>query len=149
MFARLLKRAEDKGKFYQNLLCVAGPIAVIYIVLTCIFGSHFLSRNGWYFATSIPESMGLLSIDLSLMAAFHFLLEKTDAARFTVFFDMGRNLTKIYIIHWCILGFVDSIFCYLLEIVFPYWFMYMFGILLVVLSSWIAGKWKRRLATQG
>ena len=149
LFARLLEKSEDQDTFYRRLLCVAGPIAAVYIILTCIFGSHFLSKNGWYYAASFPESVGLLSIDFSLMAAFHFLINKADAPRLTVFFGMGRNLTKIYIIHWCILGFVDSIFCYLLEIVFPYWFMYLFGIVLVVLSSWIAVKWKRRLATQG
>ena len=149
VFARFLERAEDRDTFYRHLLCVAGPIAAIYIALTCMFGNHFLSKYGWYYATTIPESLGLLSIDLSLMAAFHFLLKKSESKRFVVFCDMGRNLTKIYIIHWCILGFVDSIFCYLLEIVFPYWFMYLFGVLLVFVSSWIAGKWKRRLATQG
>ena len=144
VFARLLKKAEDKDSFYRRLLYVAGPIVAVYIVLNCIFGSHFLSKKGWYYAASLPESVGLLSIDLSLMAAFHFLLKKTDAARLTVFFNMGRNLTKIYIIQWCIIGFVDSIFCYLLEIVFPYWFIYLFGCLLVILSSWIAGKLGRR-----
>ena len=146
VFARFLERAEDKDTFYRCLLCVAGPIAAVYIVLNCIFGNHFLSKYGWYYATSIPESLGLLSIDLSLMAAFHFLLKKSDAKRFVVFCGMGRNLTKIYIIHWCLLGFVDSIFCYLLEIVFPYWFMYLFGVLLVFVSGWIAGKWGRRFA---
>ena len=34
---------------------------------------------------------------------------------------VSKNLTVIYFIHWCIIGFIDSIFGYLMEIIFPYY----------------------------
>ena len=57
---------------------------------------------------------------------------------------MSRNVRQIYCIHWCILGCVDSIFCYLLGVVFPWAGIYLFGIVLTVLAAWIARRWTGR-----
>ena len=84
------------------------------------------------------------SIDLTLLAAFYFFLKKVDVSRFRVFITMSRNLNRVYCIQWCILGFVDSIFCYLLEIVFPWWNIYLFGVALIILSAWLAQRWAYR-----
>ena len=97
-----------------------------------------------YYATSLPEAVGLLSIDLSLLSGFYFLLKRVPASKFRIFLDMSRNITPIYIISWCIIGFVDSIFCYLLEISFPWLVIYLFGGVLIVLSGWIANLWSKR-----
>ena len=144
LFGAVLRRAENPDRFYGRLLCAACPVAVIYLALTAVFGPLFLTKNGWYYAASLPEAAGLLSIDLTLLGAFHFLLKKIDVSRFSVFITMSRNVNRIYCIHWCILGFVDSIFCYLLEIVFPWWVIYLFGVLLIVLSAWLAQRWAHR-----
>jgi hypothetical protein len=61
-----------------------------------------------------------------------------------VFITMSRNVKQIYCIHWCILGFVDSVFCYLLGVVFPWAVIYLFGIALTVLAAWIAQRWTER-----
>ena len=68
----------------------------------------------------------------------------TGAPRLTVFFEMSRNVPLIYCIHWCILGFVDSIFCYLLEITFSWPVVYGIGAALIVLSAWLAKRWRDR-----
>lgn len=144
LFGAILRRTEDRDRLYGRLLCAAGPVMLLYIVLSAAFGPLFLTKNGWYYAVSLPEAAGLLSIDLTLLGAFHFLLKKADVPRFSVFITMSRNVKQIYCIHWCILGFVDSIFCYLLGVVFPWAVIYLFGIVLTVLAPWIAKRWTER-----
>ena len=48
-----------------------------------------------------------------------------------------------------VLGFVDSIFCYLLGVVFPWTLIYLFGAALIVLSAWLAERWANRKRTVG
>lgn len=146
-FGAVLRRTEDTDRFYGRLLRIACPVMAIYLVLTGVFGLLFLTKNGWYYAASLPEAAGLLSIDLTLLAAFYFLLKRIDVSRLRVFITMSRNLIRIYCIHWCILGFVDSIFCYLLGVVFPWPFIYLFGAALIVLSAWLAERWANRKRT--
>ena len=146
-FGAVLRRTEDTDRFYGRLLRIACPVMAIYLVLTGVFGLLFLTKNGWYYAASLPEAAGLLSIDLTLLAAFYFLLKRIDVSRLRVFITMSRNLIRIYCIHWCILGFVDSIFCYLLGFVFPWPVIYLFGAALIVLSAWLAERWANRKRT--
>lgn len=144
LFGAVLRRTENMDRFYSRLLRAACPVTVLYLALTAAFGPLFLTKNGWYYAASLPEATGLLSIDLTLLGAFHFLLKRVDASRLTVLFDMSRNVNRIYCIHWCILGFVDSVFCYLLGLVFPWPVIYLFGAALIVLSALLAKLWANR-----
>ena len=143
-FGSILRGTDNPDRLYKRLMIVSCCVMVVYITLTFCFGVFFLCRDHEYYATSILEAAGLLSIDLSLLSAFYFLLKRFPASKFRVFLDMSRNITPIYIIHWCIIGFVDSIFCYLFEIYFPWPVIYLFGGILIVLSSWIAKLWTKR-----
>ncbi len=143
-FGEVLRRTEDTDRFYGRLLRIACPVMVIYLALTAVIGPVFLTKNDWYYAASLPEAAGLLSLDLTLLAAFYFLLKRIDVSRLRVFITMSRNLNRIYCIHWCILGFVDSIFCYLLGVVFPWPVIYLFGVALICLSAWLAKRWAGR-----
>ena len=138
LFGSLLKNTSNKDKLYFIVLIVSLPLMVIYIILSILFGPMFLSKNCWYYATSLPESIGLLSIDMVLLSSFYFLIKKVPIQRLKVFEVMSRNITPIYITQWCIIGFVDSIFCYLLGFIFPYWVEYLFGVVLIFISYWIA-----------
>jgi uncharacterized membrane protein len=51
---------------------------------------------------------------------------------------------NFFFIHWCILGFVDSIVCYLFDIVFSWPVIYLIGAVLIVVSAWIANLWAKR-----
>ena len=144
LFGAALRRTEDMDRFYGRLLRAACPVMVLYLALTAVFGPCFLTKNGWYYAVSLPEAAGLLSIDLTLLGAFRLLLKRVDVSRLTVFIEMSRNVNRIYCIHWCILGFADSIFCYLLGLVFPWSVLYLFGVTLTVLSAWLAKLWADR-----
>ena len=144
LFGAALRRTEDMDRFYGRLLRAACPVMVLYLALTAVFGPCFLTKNGWYYAVSLPEAAGLLSIDLTLLGAFRLLLKRVDVCRLTVFIEMSRNVNRIYCIHWCILGFVDSIFCYLLEITFSWPAIYGIGAALIVLSAWLAKRWADR-----
>ena len=144
LFGSILRRTEDPDRLYKRLLIISCCVMVVYITLTFIFGMYFLCRDRNYYSLSLLEAAGLLSIDLSLLSAFYFLLKRVPASKLRVFIDMSRNSTPIYFIHWCILGFVDSIFCYLLEIVFPWPVIYLIGVVLIILSSWIAKLWAGR-----
>ena len=144
LFGSILRRTEDPDRLYKRLLIISCCVMVVCITLTFIFGMYFLCRDRNYYSLSLLEAAGLLSIDLSLLSAFYFLLKRVPASKLRVFIDMSRNITPIYFIHWCILGFVDSIFCYLLEIVFPWPVIYLIGVVLIILSSWIAKLWAGR-----
>ena len=142
LFGRIIKEANDKDKLYRILLFVSVPILIAYIVLTCLFGTFFSAKNGWYYAISLPDAIGLLSIDTTLLAAFYFLKRKMPARLLSVCDEMSRNLTPIYVAQWCVIGFVDSVFCYLLEWVIPYWAEYLFGVALIFICYWIAKGWR-------
>ena len=143
-FGTILKRTEDKDRFYGRLLRISLAVMIVYIALTAVFGPLFMTKRHWCYAISLPESIGMLSIDMTLLSAFYFLLKKVDVSRFSVFITMSRNIKQIYCIHWCIIGFVDSIFCYLLGYVFHYPFMYLFSIPVLVASYWLAKWWNGR-----
>ena len=137
-FGSILRRTEDPDRLYKRLLIVSCCVMVVYIALTFCFGVFFLCRDREYYATSLLEAAGLLSIDLSLLSAFYFLLKRVPSSKFRVFLDMSRSITPIFFIHWCIIGFIDSIFCYLFEIYFSWLVIYLFGVILIVLSGWLA-----------
>ncbi len=97
-----------------------------------------------YYAASPLEAAGLLSIDLGFLSMFHFLLKRVPVSRLGVWIEMSLNMTPIYFIHWCILGFIESIFCYLLEMVFPYSLIYAIGAMLIIVSFFLARLWRGR-----
>ncbi len=144
LFGAILRGTDDRNLFYRRLLIVSGCVTAVYLAASFRFGAIFLSRDRVYYAASLPEAAGLLSIDLFLLSAFYFLVKRVPASKLRVFLDMSRNLTPIYLIHWCILGFIDSIFCYLLEIAFSWPAIYGIGAALTVLSAWLAKRWADR-----
>ncbi len=144
LFGALLRAAENLDRFYKRLIIASGCVMAAYLAATVKFGVLFLCRDRVYYAVSTLEAAGLLSIDLFLLSAFYFLLKLVPASKLRVFLEMSRNLTPIYLIHWCILGFIDSIFCYLLEITFSWPVIYGIGAALIVLSAWIAKRWAKR-----
>ena len=147
VFGAILRKSEDRDRFYKRLLIVSGCVLAAYLAATVKFGVLFLCRDRVYYATSTLEAAGLLSIDLTLLSAFYFLLKRVSASKLRVFLEMSRSLTPIYLIHWCILGFIDSIFCYLLEISFSWPVIYGIGAALIVLSAWLARRWAGRKRT--
>jgi len=142
LFGRILRQTSDKDKLYRIVLLISLPILVAYIVLSCVFGAMFLCKDGWYYAVSLPEAIGLLSIDMTLLSGFYFLLKKVPERKLSVCVEMSRNLTPIYVAQWCVIGFVDSIFCYLLGLVVPYWAEYVFGVALIFATYWLAKGWR-------
>ena len=144
LFGAILRAAENRDLLYKRLMIVSGCVMTAYLAATVRFGVLFLCRDRIYYALSTLEAAGLLSIDLTLLSAFYFLLKRVSASRFRVFLEMSRNLTPIYLVHWCVLGFIDSIFCYLLEITFSWPVIYGIGAALIVLSAWIAKRWANR-----
>ncbi len=139
LFGAILRRAEDLDRFYGAILRVSFPVMALYYVLSIVFGPYFMTKNGWYYAVSLPEAAGFLSIDLTLLSVFYFLLKKVRVERFSPFIGMSRNITAIYCIHWCLIGFIDSVFCYVLGVRFSYLFIYLIGIALIFISAGLAG----------
>lgn len=144
VFGSIVRRTSDLDRFYKKLLVISGIISVVYIVLTIRFGALFLTRERNYYSISTPEAAGMLSTDLFLLSAFHFLLNKVGAEKLGVCIELSKNLTPFYFIHWCIIGFTDSIFCYLLEIDFPYYAIYLFAFVLIIVSFYLARLWRKR-----
>lgn len=144
IFGKIIRGIENRDRLYKRLLIISCCVMAVYITLTFCFGTFFLSKNHDYYSASLPEAAGLLSIDLSFLSAFYFLLKLVPAEKLSVFIDMSRNITSIYFIHWCILGFLDCIVCYLFEVSFPWPVIYLIGVVLIVLSSLIAKLWASR-----
>lgn len=144
LFGEIIRRVNNLDAFYIKILMIFGMLSAIYIVMTFKFGMFFLTRQRFYYGVSTAEAVGLLCIDLFLLSGFHFLLEKIGASKFRICIEMGRNLTSIYFIQWCVIGFVDSIFGYVFEMSFPYYFIYPFGVMLIIASFYLARVWKRR-----
>ena len=144
LFGRLLKEATDTDRFYRRLWIGSGCVLLPYLIATFCFGVLFLTRDRFYYGVSVPEAAGLLSIDLFLLSVFYFLLKRIDASKLNLLFEMSRNLTAIYCIHWCIIGFLDSIFCYLLEISFSWPVIYAIAAAVLVASFLLARLWRNR-----
>ena len=134
MFGEILKKANDKDKLYRYTLIISSVILVTYITLTSIFGFYFLTKQNYYYACSILEVIGFLSIDFFLLSVFHFLLRGKDDNKDYWYTKISKNVTPIYFIHWCIIGFLDSTFGYLLEIEFPYYVLLIMGFLVLIVS---------------
>ena len=137
-FGTLLRKTEDRDRLYKKLFVCSAPAAALYIAATCVFGALFLSRGRVYYAASLAEAAGLLSVDLCLLSAFYFLLKRVPARKLGFFLGLSRELTPIYLIHWCILGFIDSIFCYLLGVSFSWPAIYGIGAAFLILSGLLA-----------
>ena len=153
LFAAVLRRCEDLDAFYRRLLCVSCPVMLAYVAVSIAVGPMFLSKGTWYYAASTLEALGLLSIDLTFLAVAHFLVNRVGADKFPICLTMSKNITEIYVIQWCVIGFVDAVFCYVLGIVFSYPAMYAFSIVLIPASYLLAKRWaawrERRHARRG
>ena len=150
LFAAVLRRCEDLDAFYRRLLCVSCTVMLAYVAVSIAIGPMCLSKNTWYYAASTLEALGLLSIDLAFLGAAHFLVKRVGADKFPICLTMSKNITEIYVIQWCVIGFVDAVFCYILGIVFSYPAMYAFSVVLIPVSYLLAKRWvawrERRLA---
>ena len=154
-FGEILQRTENLKRFYKRLLLLSGVIMVVYITATIKNGCFFLSSENNYYCASLPEAAGLLSIDFVLLSLMYFvketLPEKAREGRIMrVCLKMSKNLNQIYLVHWCIIGLLNAVLIYLLEVPVPYWVTYPLVIPILVLSCRIADIWiKRRESKQG
>ena len=147
LFGAIIRRTENTDLFYKRLLVVSGVGSAVYIALTFAFGEMFLTKQRFYYAASSLEAVGLLCTDLFLLSVFRFILKRSGVSKFRAGIEMSKNLTLIYIIHWCIIGFTDSIFGYVLEYGFPYYVIWPFGFALIIASFFLARLIRRRKKT--
>ena len=143
VFGLIIRRVENSDAFYKRLMAVTGIASAIYIVLTFKFGMMFLTKQRFYYSVSTAEAIGLLCTDLFLLSVFYFVIKRFGVSKFKIAIEMSKNLTVIYIIQWCVIGFTDSIFGYVLEFSFPYYFIYPFGIALIIASFYMARLWSK------
>ena len=68
-FGYLLKNSSQIDKIYRITFFISVPIMVLYILLSCVFGVKFMTKENLYYATSFPETIGYLSIDMSLLSS--------------------------------------------------------------------------------
>lgn len=143
VFGAVMRKAQEPDRLYLRLGIASGCVMAAYLVATLAFGPLFLCRERNYYAVSTLEAAGLLSCDLSLLAASHVLVRRFGDAGLRLPLEMSQNLTAIYFIHWCILGLVDSVFYYLLDVTFSWLEIYGIGTALLVVSFLLARMWRR------
>ena len=144
-FGRIIRRVQNEDAFYKRLIFGSGIIMTAFVVSTVKFGMFFLNRLHRYYAVSLLEAVGYLSIDLFLLSLFYFIVKWFGTGKLKICMSMSENLTKIYVVHWCILGFVEYIICYLGGYVLSYPAIYFAGICNIVISYYISKKWKKSL----
>lgn len=143
MFGFIVRRIENTDCFYKRLLLITGIASLIYIALTLKFGMLFLTKQNFYYAVSTIEAIGLLCTDLFLLSVFYFLIKKIGVSKFGIATEMSKNTTVIYVFQWCVIGFTDSIFGYILEYSFPYYVIYSFALALTFASVFFARFWNK------
>lgn len=143
VFGNIIRRIQNLNKFYKYTMLISGVVMITYIVLTSIWGFYFLTKERFYFAVSTAEALGFLSIDIFIASLFYFISNATKKKPLAIFVAMSKNVNTIYIIHWCIIGFIDCIFCYFHGFVFPHWFSYIIGIVITLISYILAEFWKK------
>ncbi|MCR5683190.1 MAG: heparan-alpha-glucosaminide N-acetyltransferase domain-containing protein [Clostridiales bacterium] len=144
LFGAAVRRTENTDLFYKRLLVISGVVSAVYLALTFRFRELFLTEHRFYYAASTVEAAGLLCTDLFLLSVFHGMIRRFGVSKFRTEIEMSRNLTAIYMIQWCVIGFTDSIFGYVLEYSFPYYVIYPFGFALIIVSFDLARLWKNR-----
>lgn len=142
-FGDVLRRTENLNRFYSVTMIISGAVMAVYLVLTKHFGFYFLTKDNFYYAVSIPEAAGLMSIDLFLASTCYFMIKNVDKSKLTVFINTSKNVNSIYAIHWCIIGFIDAVICYMLGVVFPYWMSYFLGCAIVIVSYMLSMCWEK------
>ena len=151
IFGRILQETRNKDALYKRLLIPSGIIAIVYlsvwyfIVVSIPAGDSYMTDESIYSTVNLLDASGLLSIDLFVLSGFHFLLKIAGQSRFSIMFEMSRNLTSIYFIHWCILGFTEFVCCVLLHWVLGYGTMYAYGAVLLAVSFMLARLYKNGL----
>ncbi len=143
MFGVIIRRVENTGAFYKRLLAISGIVSAIYIALTFQLGSCFLTKQA-FITRSAPLMRSAALHRLFLISAFYFIIKKFGVSKFKTEIEMSKNLTAIYMIQWCVIGFTDSIFGYVLEYSFPYSFIYPFGLILIIASFYLARLWNKQ-----
>lgn len=141
-FGKVIRRIQDEKLFYKRLLSVSCIIMTVFILSTVKYGLFFMNRLHRYYAVSILEVIGYLSIDFFLLSLFFFVVKHCGMGKFGVCATMSRNLTHMYLIHWCILGLLEYVVCYLLKLVLSYPVTYLTGISLIAASYFISKNWK-------
>ena len=138
LFGKILQDTKKKDKLYLWVLIVAGILMAAYIFMTVRFGMMPMSPGHMYYAASPIDAFGLLSIDFFLLSVFHFLLKMVNVSKLGIFVEMSKNINSIYCIHWCIIGALEFVFCFLLGWVPNYAVLYLCAIAIVIVSFLLA-----------
>ena len=146
LFGEILHSTHDKDRLYKWVLIISGIYMALYIILTGKFSIMALSPGHMYYACSPIEAFGLLSIDFFLLSVFYFLLKKIDISNFHVLVEMSMNINSIYCIHWCIIGAIEFFGCFLLGWQPSYTVLYIGGVILIIVSFFLARWYKSQKA---
>ena len=147
-FGNVIRQLEDEKRFYKRLLFVSCIIMTAFILSTVKYGMFFLNSLHRYYAVSILEAVGYLSIDLFLLSLFYFVVKHFGMDKLGVCATMSRSLTQMYLLHWCMLCLLEYVVCYLLKFVLPYPIIYLIGVGLIAGSYFMSKKWKISLCEQ-
>ncbi len=142
-FGRILKGVKEVDKFYKRLLVVSLCIAAVYAGLSYFFGVFFMNKYHWYYAMSIPEVIGVISIDLLFLSLYNFVRPEKLPRFAGLVRTMSKNVLVIYCIHWIILGNFDCFVVRLHELQLSFPEMYLFSLLLIPVSYFLAKLWKK------
>ena len=142
-FAMIFRRIENNDLFYKRLLVISGIASLIYIAFTFKFGVLFLTKFRLYYSVGTIDAVGLTCIDLFALSIFYFMIKRIGVSKLRIATEMSRNLTVIYFFHWCVIGFTDEIFGYIIGYKFPNTVIFFFSLLLIFVSFYFARFWNK------
>lgn len=122
LFAKYLKHINDLDKFYKGVLYVS-----VIVIIGSIFGfkyygfdirTFYTIAQDIYYRQTFVSFLFTLSCVLCELSIFHFIRIKPNSKIEKVVKYISTNLTNIYYIQWLFVGWLKSLFGFVVDVPF-------------------------------
>ncbi|MCQ2418638.1 MAG: hypothetical protein MJ085_02525 [Clostridia bacterium] len=106
LFAKAMMRCSNKGRFYGIVAPCGAGLVTVYMLLAIPNKLGMMSEDlNMYYHLTTPEALLCIVATLTVFGMYYGLsrLLPDAVSRFAI--RISKNLTKIYIIHWILIGF--------------------------------------------
>ena len=134
VFGQIIRRVQNEKRFYKGLLIISFLISAVFAGASFKFGFMFLNVYHRFYSVSFPEALGYLAISLFVLSLFYFITEHLGKKALELILSLSKNLPQIFIIHWCIICFVEYITWYLLQITLSYPVIYTIALVILIVT---------------
>lgn len=151
LFAKAMRRCNNKGKFYAIVSPCGALIVTVYMLLAVPNRLGMMNENlNMYYHLITPEALLCIVAAGTVFGMYYGLsrLLPQAVSRFSI--RISKNLTKIYIIHWILIGFSLTGICTVCQLLekdpWPQATTLqtvLFAVIILVTATVLAELWKR------